>query len=122
MSVRFAATSAGVNVMPLRVPGDKLVEFRGVEKRFHVGGVSRTAVEGVDLEVNQGEVVTLVGPSGCGKSTLLNMTAGMFTPSVGRVTYRGTQIDALNQRVGYMTQQDHLLLWRTVFDNIALPL
>jgi NitT/TauT family transport system ATP-binding protein len=109
-------------VTPLRVLERKLLEFRGVDKRFHVNGQWHTAVEGVDLEIAQGELVTLVGPSGCGKSTLLNMTAGMFGPSAGRVLYRGEELTGLNHRVGYMTQQDHLLPWRTVFDNIALPL
>jgi NitT/TauT family transport system ATP-binding protein len=109
-------------VTPLRVLERKLLEFRGVDKRFHVNGEWHTAVEGVDLEIAQGELVTLVGPSGCGKSTLLNMTAGMFGPSTGRVLYRGEELTGLNHRVGYMTQQDHLLPWRTVFDNIALPL
>jgi NitT/TauT family transport system ATP-binding protein len=109
-------------VTPLRVLERKLLEFRGVDKRFYVNGQWHTAVEAVDLDIAQGQVVTLVGPSGCGKSTLLNMAAGMFGPSSGRVLYRGEDLPGLNHRVGYMTQQDHLLPWRTVFDNIALPL
>ena len=87
-------------VTPLRVLERKLLEFRGVDKRFHVNGQWHTAVEGVDLEIAQGELVTLVGPSGCGKSTLLNMTAGMFGPSAGRVLYRGEELTGLNHRVG----------------------
>ncbi|MGD9943887.1 MAG: ABC transporter ATP-binding protein [Burkholderiaceae bacterium] len=110
------------SVTPLRTIERKLVEFRDVEKRFHVAGEWNTAVEGVNLDVAQGQIVTLVGPSGCGKSTLLNMTAGLFGPSVGRVLYRGVDVAGLNHRVGYMTQQDHLLPWRSVFDNIGLPL
>jgi len=110
------------NVTPLRSVQRAVVEFRGVEKRFHVNGTWNIAVEGIDLSVAQGQVVTLVGPSGCGKSTLLNMAAGMFPPSAGRVLYRGEDVVSLNTRVGYMTQQDHLLPWRTVFNNIALPL
>ncbi len=116
------AQSMDTKVTPLRVLERRLLEFKGVDKRFHVNGQWHTAVEGVDLEIAQGQVVTLVGPSGCGKSTLLNMTAGMFGPSAGRVLYRGEELAGLNHRVGYMTQQDHLLPWRTVFDNIALPL
>jgi len=99
-----------------------VVEFRAVEKRFHVNGVWNTAVQGINLCVDQGQVVTLVGPSGCGKSTLLNMAAGMYAPTAGHVLYRGEEVVGLNKRVGYMTQQDHLLPWRTVFENIALPL
>jgi NitT/TauT family transport system ATP-binding protein len=99
-----------------------LIEFRGVDKAFQVDSGLRPAVEGVDLQVASGEVVTLVGPSGCGKSTLLNMTAGLFAPSRGEVRYAGAPVQGLNLKVGYMTQQDHLLPWRTVLDNIALPL
>jgi NitT/TauT family transport system ATP-binding protein len=99
-----------------------LIEFTGVAKHFFVGGELRPAVEGVDLEVRPGEIVTLVGPSGCGKSTLLNMAAGMFTPTRGSVRYKGGEVTGLNHSVGYMTQQDHLLPWRSVLDNIALPL
>jgi len=99
-----------------------LIEFSGVSKAFQVEGGERPAVESIDLSVNAGEVVTLVGPSGCGKSTLLNMTAGLFAPSQGRVRYAGELVQGLNLKVGYMTQQDHLLPWRSVLDNIALPL
>ncbi|MBL8379084.1 MAG: ABC transporter ATP-binding protein [Burkholderiales bacterium] len=103
-------------------PGAALIEFRDVAKHFFVGGELRPAVENINLEVRSGEIVTLVGPSGCGKSTLLNMAAGMFGPTRGTVLYAGREVGALNHSVGYMTQQDHLLPWRSVLDNIALPL
>ncbi|HSV78468.1 MAG TPA: ABC transporter ATP-binding protein [Ramlibacter sp.] len=112
----------GAKVMPLRTPARTLVEFHDVDKSFVVDGRTHPAVTGVTLEVRTGEVLTLVGPSGCGKSTLLNMTAGMFVPTGGRVLYRGEEVRGLNHRVGYMTQQDYLLPWRSVLANIALPL
>jgi NitT/TauT family transport system ATP-binding protein len=99
-----------------------LIEFCRVAKHFFVSGELRPAVEDVDLRVQSGELVTLVGPSGCGKSTLLNMAAGMFGPTRGSVRYGGEEVTGLNYRVGYMTQQDHLLPWRSVLDNIVLPL
>jgi NitT/TauT family transport system ATP-binding protein len=99
-----------------------LIEFHGAAKHFLVGGELRPAVEPVDLQVHPGEIVTLVGPSGCGKSTLLNMAAGLFEPTRGRVLYGGREFTGLNHFVGYMTQQDHLLPWRSVRDNVALPL
>jgi NitT/TauT family transport system ATP-binding protein len=64
----------------------------------------------------------VIGPSGCGKSTLLNMTAGLMAPSGGAVTYRGESISGVNTRVGYVTQKDDLLPWRTVLANVMLPL
>lgn len=99
-----------------------LIEFDGVAKHFIVDGVARPAVEDVQLAVRPGEVVTLVGPSGCGKSTLLNMTAGLFAPTRGTVRYGGRAVSGLNHSVGYMTQQDHLLPWRSALANVALPL
>jgi len=103
-------------------PAQPLIEFRDVAKHFLVDGELRPAVEDVNLGVRQGELVTLVGPSGCGKSTLLNMAAGMFGPTRGKVLYRSAEVTGFNHSVGYMTQQDHLLPWRSVRDNIALPL
>lgn len=100
----------------------KLIEFRGVSKSFDTRDGQLAAVRDVALSVRRGEIVTLVGPSGCGKSTLLNMTAGLFRPSRGTVFYDGACVTDLNRRTGYMTQNDHLLPWRDVAANIALPL
>lgn len=80
------------------------------------------ACEHVDLTVHQGEFLAIVGPSGCGKSTLLNMAAGLLRPSAGSVFYDGAPVTAPNTRVGYMTQRDTLLPWRTVEDNVAIAL
>jgi len=98
------------------------IEFKSVAKSFQSAGQPVEAVRGIDLIVAPGEIVTLVGPSGCGKSTLLNMTAGLFGPSSGTVAYDGKPVTGVNTRVGYMTQSDHLLPWRSVADNIAAPL
>ncbi len=103
-------------------PARALVSFRGVGKTFGVGPRAVEAVRGIDLEVAAGSFVTLVGPSGCGKSTLLNMTAGLMAPTDGQVLYAGAQVAGINRRVGYMTQDDHLLPWRTIARNIEVPL
>lgn len=95
-----------------------LLEFRNVSKAFG----AYTAVRDVNLSVVEGEFITLVGPSGCGKSTLLNMVAGLFPATTGSVTYRGQEVTSINSCVGYMTQADHLLPWRTVEGNIRIPL
>lgn len=74
------------------------------------------------LEIRKGEFLAIVGPSGCGKSTLLNMVAGTLTPSSGTVTYKGAVIEGINSDVGYITQKNYLLPWRTVEANVRLPL
>jgi len=101
---------------------DAIAEFRGVGKVFEAGGYTLPAICDIDLVIATGEFITLVGPSGCGKSTLLNLIAGLIAPSSGTVRYRGNPVSGLNRLVGYMTQQDHLLPWRTIGDNIAIPM
>src|SRR5437016_3923658 len=66
--------------------------------------------------------VAIVGPSGCGKSTLLNIAAGLITPSIGEVRVDGQPLTGLNRRATYMFQQDALLPWKNVRDNVALGL
>ncbi len=80
------------------------------------------AVEDVSLDIAAGEFVSVVGPSGCGKSTLLHMIAGLRHPSGGTVTYDGARVTDVNTRVGYITQRDTLLPWRTVERNVSLAL
>ena len=99
-----------------------LIAYEGVGKTFETTQGEVVAVRDITLDVREGEFVTLVGPSGCGKSTLLNMAAGLFEPSTGTVRYRGAEVAPYNQRVGYMTQNDHLLPWRDVMGNVMVPL
>ena len=99
-----------------------LIEFEQVTKRFTAAGRTIDAIDGVSLAVMRGQFITLVGPSGCGKSTLLNMAAGLFEPTRGAVRYDGRPVPRFNRRTGYMTQNDHLLPWRNVAGNIAVPL
>ncbi len=80
------------------------------------------AVHDISLEVPAGAFVALVGPSGCGKSTLLNLAAGLIPPTAGRVIVSGAPLDGLNRQAAYMFQQDALLPWKTVVDNVALGL
>jgi NitT/TauT family transport system ATP-binding protein len=80
------------------------------------------AVEDVSLAIPAGAFVALVGPSGCGKSTLLNLAAGLLAPSTGRIAVDDQPLDGLNRHATYMFQQDALLPWKNVRDNVALGL
>jgi NitT/TauT family transport system ATP-binding protein len=85
-------------------------------------GSSYRAVHDVSFAAAPGAFVAIVGPSGCGKSTLLNAAAGLRVPSAGAVTIDGTPLAGLNRRATYMFQQDALLPWKNVRDNVGLGL
>ena len=98
------------------------IEIRAVSKSFAFKGSVIHALSPVDLSIADGAFVSLIGPSGCGKSTLLNMIAGITEPSSGSILHEGREIRGINTKVGYMTQQDSLLPWRTAAENVGLPL
>jgi NitT/TauT family transport system ATP-binding protein len=85
------------------------------------GGVYQ-ALDDISLSIPAGAFVAIVGPSGCGKSTLLNIAAGLLAPSSGRVKVDEAPLNGLNRRATYMFQQDALLPWKTVRENVALGL
>lgn len=99
-----------------------IIEARGLTKRFRKGTDVITALNDVDLTINRGEFIALVGPSGCGKSTMMNLIAGLLEPSIGEVLYDGEPISGPNTAVGYITQKDNLMPWRSVADNIGIAL
>lgn len=80
-----------------------------------------TALTDINIDVARGQLVSLVGQSGCGKSTLLNVIAGLITPSSGQIQFHGAP-DRPKPTIGYITQEDRLLPWRTVLRNATLPL
>lgn len=94
------------------------IEFRDARVRF--GNLD--AMGPISLTVRPGEFLAVIGPSGCGKSTLLNLVAGTLKPAEGQVFYRGAQVSGVNREIGYITQKNHCLPWRTVEGNIRLPL
>ncbi|WP_406274110.1 ABC transporter ATP-binding protein [Actinacidiphila glaucinigra] len=98
------------------------VVLRGVSRR-HPGVV---ALDGVDLEIGDGESVALTGPSGAGKSTVLHVVGGMDVPDSGTVEVDGTALaggglDAHRRRIGFVFQRFHLLPALTVLDNVLAP-
>ncbi|MBV8766982.1 MAG: ABC transporter ATP-binding protein, partial [Hyphomicrobiales bacterium] len=72
--------------------------------------------------VEQGRFTAIVGPSGCGKSTLLQLAAGLLAPTSGTVRQNGRAVEGLNRSVGLVPQQAKLLPWKTLAENIELPL
>ena len=107
-----------------------VIEFRQVAKRYRAQGMDVTALAGLDLSIEKGELIFLAGPSGAGKSTLLKMIAAVERPSTGTVLVNGHDIGRLaasglpylRRSLGLIFQQQRLLSDRTVLANVMLPL
>jgi len=99
------------------------VRVRDLSKTY-VGrtGVTRTVLDGVDLDVAPEEFVCIVGPSGCGKTTLIKVIQGLVACESGTVEVDGIDVSSSSPDVGFVFQQDSLFPWRTVGANIAFPL
>jgi NitT/TauT family transport system ATP-binding protein len=79
------------------------------------------ALERISFRVSEGEFVAVVGPSGCGKTTLLKILAGLLPPSRGEAWLRGTPINGARRDIGVVFQSPVLLPWRSVLENVLLP-
>jgi NitT/TauT family transport system ATP-binding protein len=93
-----------------------------VSHRFRSATGELLVLRDVSLRVHEGEFVVLVGPSGCGKTTLLRMFGGLLQPEEGRILYDGQPLAGPPADIGIVFQKPTLLPWRTVTDNIHLPL
>ena len=99
-----------------------VVEIKGLTKTFPKGNV--TALQGIDLQIEPGEFVSLIGPSGCGKSTLLRLIGDLTEPSTGTVEVNGKSAHQarLDHDYGMVFQDSVLFDWRNVAKNVGLPL
>jgi len=113
-------------MIPAMTPADHggAIGLEQVTQRFALPREGRefTAVQDVTFDVGAGEFVSIVGPSGCGKSTLLSLIAGLAPISGGRITIDGQPVAGVNPRLGFVFQRDALFPWKTVADNVRLPL
>ena len=98
------------------------IECHAIEVVFANRGHKQTILDGLDLTVPAGQIVTLLGPSGCGKSTLLRVIAGLTKPSAGRLLIEGKSVQESKDQLAFVFQESALLPWRTVYQNVRLPL
>jgi NitT/TauT family transport system ATP-binding protein len=101
---------------------DPVLQVRGVSFTYGGGTRATAALRGLSFDVMAGEIVGIVGPSGCGKTTILKLIAGLLRPDSGEVRIDGSDVASAEPRVGYIFQDPRLLPWRTVVDNVMLPL
>lgn len=98
------------------------ISIRGLRRRFGAGASPLVALDNIELDVAEGEFVSIVGPSGCGKTTLLKILAGLDRPNDGAAYLRGTPITGPRRDIGVVFQSPVLFPWRTVLDNVLLPI
>lgn len=110
---------------------DLVVRTRDLAKHYHLGDHAVRALDGVSLDVRQGEYVSIMGPSGSGKSTLFNMIGGLDRPTSGSVYINEVDIAQLspdelaylrNRTIGYIFQTFNLIQVRTALENVTLPM
>ncbi len=108
-----------------------MVRLEGVSKVYRTDRIETLALDAIDVDIEEGEFVSVMGPSGCGKTTLLNLMGLLDEPSQGRVLFGGKPIDGYrdrdvarlrNEKVGFVFQEFHLITDLTVLDNVEIPL
>ncbi len=101
---------------------EAILAFDGVRMMYHTRTKETLAAENMSFSIYEGEFVAVIGPSGCGKTTVLSLAAGLLSPSAGSVCVRGKKVHRGMSCFGYMLQKDELFPWRTVEQNLFLPL
>ena len=108
-----------------------LIELHSVTKNYNSGGVPVQALKGVELSIEEGEMLAIMGPSGSGKSTMLTILGAMNPPSIGKVMVDEIDVYGMNaekradfrhEYLGFIFQQQHLVPYLTAQENVMLPL
>ena len=108
-----------------------VIETINLQKHYHIGDNSVLAVDGIDLNVKEGEFVCISGRSGSGKSTLLSLLAGLESPTGGEVRLLGQHLEEMNEQergrfrrahIGFIFQAYNLLPQFNAWENVAVPL
>ena len=103
-------------------PSEPILVARNLGKTFPNRDSALVALQDINLSLTPQEFLCIVGPSGCGKTTLLKLLAGLMPPSEGQVYFEGEPLLRPRKRIGFVFQQANLMPWRTVLENIRLPL
>ena len=101
---------------------ENLIEIRGVTHAYRTKAGPLPVLDNLNVSVPEGEFAAVVGPSGCGKSTLTRLIAGLMKPDHGEVWLHGERVTSPRKTVGMAFQNPVLLEWRTIIENVILPL
>ena len=110
---------------------EHIVQAKNLHKVYEIGELKVHALRGVDIEIERGEMISIMGPSGCGKTTLLNCLSGIDDPTQGKVIIEGTSLADLSdnekteyraKRIGFVFQAYNLFPVLTAAENVEMPL
>lgn len=116
---------------PSKFQGDPLLIFRSVEKKFYLGVVEVPVLRGLDINIWEGDFISIIGASGSGKSTILNLIGLLDRPTKGQIYFKGKDISIFSdderaefrsKTFGFIFQQYNLIPWLTAYENATLPL
>ena len=99
-----------------------ILQVKNISKKYQNKEGEVQAIKDVNIEVEEGEFVSIIGPSGCGKSTLLSVIAGLEEKNEGEVYIENEKIEGISPKIGYMLQRDCLLEWRNILSNTLFGL
>ncbi|MBZ4024056.1 nitrate/sulfonate/bicarbonate ABC transporter ATP-binding protein [Rhodobacter sp. TJ_12] len=100
----------------------KFIDIKGVKHAYRTKNGPLPVLDGLDIEVPEGTFCAVVGPSGCGKSTLTRLVSGLMKPDAGAVVLAGEEVASPRKTVGMAFQNPVMLEWRTILQNVMLPL
>ncbi|SOC10914.1 ABC transporter ATP-binding protein [Rhodobacter maris] len=100
----------------------KFIDIKGVRHAYRTKHGPLPVLDGLDIEVPEGTFCAVVGPSGCGKSTLTRLISGLMKPDTGAVVLAGEEVASPRKTVGMAFQNPVMLEWRTILQNVMLPL
>lgn len=98
------------------------IQLKNLHKDYRFQQEELKVLKNIDLKADNGEFISIIGPSGCGKSTIFHILTGIEQQYEGIIEIDGVELNKANKKISYMHQKDLLMPWRTIIDNVIVPL